>query len=417
MLIKLFPRVMTLSITCLAHLVAYYQFQAEIVNLPLPLKWVNQFYFLFGASLLLGVMIPFCRSILLRWVLLVFRLALLWIIGLPFGSYLGIEVSLFSALMIEGVLFLPNNWQGALFTAGVMIILLLSQQPLVAWGIPMPVPSPNHLLSLFTYTGIVAVLTHFLRILAENRLTYEELNRNLHHASLSLAKANLELQDYAVIAKQQARMNERRRLTREIHDTLAYTLTNLLMMLEAALDLTPQDHSILQKHLQLTRDQAQRGLADVRRALQALRPLEMTKVTGLPAIANLVKTFSNATQIEVALNFGDAPLTLGKEADLTAYRLVQEGITNAIRHGFATNIEISFSRWGSGVNIYIKDNGFGAAKLNKGYGLSGMSERIEQLGGKLEIFTKTGAGFLLSAWLPLDKEVSSDQGSSAAVIS
>jgi signal transduction histidine kinase len=84
---------------------------------------------------------------------------------------------------------------------------------------------------------------------------------------------------------------------------------------------------------------------------------------------------------------------------------VQEGITNAIRHGLATSIEISFSSQNGGVNIYIKDNGFGAVKLNKGYGLTGMSERIEQLGGRLEIFTKLGAGFLLSAWIPWDKEV------------
>ena len=406
MLIKLFPRGMTLSITCLAHLLAYYQFQAEIGNLPLPLKWVDQFYFLWGASLVFGLLLPFCRHLVVRWALLLFRLCLLWIIGLPFGSFLGIELSLFSTLLIEGILFLPDYWQSALFAGGVLVFMLLVQQPVVAWGMAMPVPSPYDLLSLLAYAGIVTVLAFFLRLLSENRLAYEELNRNLHQASLGLAKANLELQDYAVMAKQQARMNERRRLTREIHDTLAYTLTNLVMMLEAAQDLAPSDCSALQKHLGLTREQAQRGLADVRRALQALRPLEMAKMTGLPAITNLVKTFTSATQIEVALNLGDAPLTLGKEADHVAFRLVQEGITNAIRHGFATNIEVSFSCQNQGVNIYIKDNGFGASKLKKGYGLSGMTERIEQLGGYLEIFTKTGAGFLLSAWIPMDREVS-----------
>ncbi|HBG16901.1 MAG TPA: hypothetical protein DDW93_08995, partial [Firmicutes bacterium] len=162
-------------------------------------------------------------------------------------------------------------------------------------------------LSLSIYSGLIIILAFFLRLQSENQLTYEELNRSLHNASLKLVKANLELQDYAVMAKQQAEMNERRRLTREIHDTLAYTLTNLVMMLEAALDLTPGDCGVLQKHLQLTRDQALKGLADVRRALQALRPLEMAKVTGLPAITNLVKTFTNATQIKVSLNLGDAP--------------------------------------------------------------------------------------------------------------
>jgi signal transduction histidine kinase len=404
-MLKLFPRLITLIITVAAHLTAYYQFQLEIVNLPLPSKWVNQFYFLLISSLLSGLILPFCRYKLLRWVLLLFRVTVFWIMGLPFGSYLGIELTLISALIVEGVIYLPKHWESVSFAVGVWLFVLIAQRPILAWEIAMPVPPKHDLLSLSIYSGLIIILAFFLRLQSENQLTYEELNRSLHNASLKLVKANLELQDYAVMAKQQAEMNERRRLTREIHDTLAYTLTNLVMMLEAALDLTPGDCGVLQKHLQLTRDQALKGLADVRRALQALRPLEMAKVTGLPAITNLVKTFTNATQIKVSLNLGDAPLTLGKEADLTAYRLVQEGITNAIRHGLATSIEISFSSQNGGVNIYIKDNGFGAVKLNKGYGLTGMSERIEQLGGRLEIFTKLGAGFLLSAWIPWDKEV------------
>lgn len=400
---------MTVLITLATHIVAYYQFQLEVVELPLPPKWVDQFHFLLGSSLVSGLIIPFCHYKVLRWVLLLFRVTMLWIIGLPFGSYLGVELTLFTSLIIEGVIYLPKQWQSVLFATGLWLFMLLVQGPIIAWGILMPVPSGHDLLSLAVYTGLMVIVTFFLRIQSENQLTYEELNRSLHNASLSLAKANLELQDYAVMAKQQARMNERRRLTREIHDTLAYTLTNLVMMLEAALDLTPEDCDGLKKHLRLIREQAQKGLADVRRALQALRPMEMAKVTGLPAITNLVKTFTSATQIEVALNLGDAPITLGKEADLTAYRLVQEGITNAIRHGLASSIEISLSTQNEGVNIYIKDNGFGAAKLQKGYGLSGMSERIAQLGGKLEIYTKPGAGFLLSAWVPWDKEVVKDR--------
>ena len=402
---KFYLRLITSIIAIFAHLVAFYQFQMKIVTMTLPSEWTEQFYFLLLFSLFIVLILPFCRNQLLIWILLIFRVTILWIIGLPFGSYLGIELTLVSVLIIEVAIYLPNPWQSTLFAIGVLIFIVLSQRPIVAWGVPMSEVSRHDLLSLLVYVGLIIVLTFFIRVQSENQITYEELNRSLHDASISLAKANLELQDYAVMAKQQAEMNERRRLTREIHDTLAYTLTNLVMMLEAALDLTTGERGVLQKHLILTREQAQKGLGDVRRALQALRPMEMAKVTGLPAITNLVKTFTSATQIKVNLNLGDAPLTLGKEADLTAYRLVQEGITNAIRHGFATSIEISFSCWKEGVNIYIKDNGFGAVKLNKGYGLSGMGERIKQLGGGLEIYTKPGEGFLLSAWIPWDKEV------------
>jgi signal transduction histidine kinase len=174
------------------------------------------------------------------------------------------------------------------------------------------------------------------------------------------------------------------------------------MMLEVAIALTHGDKAELKNQLEQIRDIAKKGLADARSALQALRPVSVKEETGLTAIYHLVETFTQATHIRVDLNFGDAPSHFGEEADWAVYHLVQEGITNALRHGRATLIEISFYREDKGVRIRLKDDGCGLMKTSKdGMGLTVMRERIEKLNGILECSNEPGKYFLLSAWIPL----------------
>ena len=82
-------------------------------------------------------------------------------------------------------------------------------------------------------------------------------------------------------------------------------------------------------------------------------------------------------------------------------RCLQEIITNAIRHAAASNLWIELSRTGNGIAIRARDDGRGTRELRPGHGLTGMRERLEQVGGKLEIETQPGKGFRLNAWLPL----------------
>jgi signal transduction histidine kinase len=204
---------------------------------------------------------------------------------------------------------------------------------------------------------LVLLLAVLLRLTRDRQQPAAEMNHTLHEATLRLAQINMQLQEYAVVAEQEAILSERKRLAREIHDTIAYTLTNLVMMMEAAIDLAGDQVENQRQLLVRAREQAKEGLGEVRQTLQALRPEKLAGTTGLPAIKQLVDTFAKATQINVELNFGDVPLFFGDEADWTAYRVVQEGITNALRHGRAAKIWISFSRIYGGVSIFIRDEG------------------------------------------------------------
>ena len=177
------------------------------------------------------------------------------------------------------------------------------------------------------------------------------------------------------------------------------------MMVEAAKYLVNPAEKELAKQLHLAHEQASEGLNEVHRALQALRPTQLSQATGMTAIYQLVTTFAKATQIEVQLNMGNAPLDFGEEADLAVYHLVQEGITNALRHGRATQISISFSQMEKMIHILIQDNGIGSKNIHEGFGLTGMRERIEKLGGRLEISSGIGEGFRLVGVIPIQNGV------------
>jgi len=311
---------------------------------------------------------------------------------------------LLTALIIEAHFY--TSLESGIIYSIVLISLSINCRlyPVKAWGVYMSGVSWPDLLIYGLYAGFATAFSFVFRFQLNNQVPAEELNRRLDEATSQLVHANGQLIEYAGIVEQETIQNERKRFAREIHDTLAYTLSNLAMMLEAAKDLTGGERKVLLEHLAQMHDLAKAGAVEVRRAIQALRPVQMNEESGLTAVYRLVKAFNKATQIDVKLNVGNIPPFLSEEADLAVYRLVQEGMTNALRHGKATVIIISFTSLRGGVCILIKDNGVGSSNFKIGYGLTGMRERIERLGGQLNISNGQDGGFVLSVWIPLKED-------------
>ncbi len=383
------------------HVAAIIQFHLSIHTLPLPNEWKGQFLFLLSISLFLALLSPFSKSKLITWLLLGSRVLLLIVIGLPMDGYLNLELTLTSALIIEAFEYLPISSGICFATTLIGVIIGVQFLPITAWGSVMRIPAITNLWSYGIYSITVAILAIVIRLQKEAQIPAALIKRNFQEALLQLGQVNLQLQEYAATVEQETLLNERKRLAHEIHDTLAYTLTNLAMMLEAAKLMVNKDEKILYEHLEQARSQASEGLTEIHRALQALRPIHLIGITGLLAIQHLVNTIAKATQVKIELDLGNAPLYLGDEVDLVVYRFVQEGITNALRHGHATGISISVSLVENIVHIQIKDNGIGVDGPKEGYGLMGMRERIGRLGGTLDILSNSGFGFRLLARIPL----------------
>ena len=219
----------------------------------------------------------------------------------------------------------------------------------------------------------------------------------------ALSEANLDFQELATRVQRETEEQERRRITREIHDIVGYTLTNIQMMMEAATDLVSRDGAGLGDLLVKSRDQAQRGLLETRRAMRNLRAVTAVRTNGLSRVVEVARIFERATKVRVRLNFGNAPESFGPRIDDVVYRMVQESLTNALRHGNATEISVSFWVVERALRLSIADNGVGSKEIVPGIGLSGMAERIAHVGGAMKA-ENTPFGFLVSSEIPLGQE-------------
>ena len=228
--------------------------------------------------------------------------------------------------------------------------------------------------------------------------------RDLEHDRLSLAVtrlslANTDFQRYAELVEEKSKQGERRRISREIHDTVGYALTNIRMMMEAATRVADKGSQEVKPLLAQARAQAETGLAETRAALRALRSLGETALSGLRAFQHVTRAFSDATGVEVDVDYGNLPWVLDPEVDGAIYRLLQESMTNAFRHGGATHVSVRFSAREREIEVMVRDNGRGAEEVEEGIGLAGMRERVERLGGRLSARNITG-GFEVLACLP-----------------
>ena len=208
-------------------------------------------------------------------------------------------------------------------------------------------------------------------------------NERIRKLNEQLNRANDQLRDYAVNMERMTQMRERNRLAREIHDTLGHTLTGIIMGTDAGLalfDVAPEESK---KRMQIVAQSARDGLTDVRRSIKALRPDALEHSSLAQALEGLVENFRLTTSAQIAYFQETEELKLDPDEEDALYRVVQEGLTNAVRHGHADRIEIRITRTGDAVSVSVRDNGTGCAVLEEGFGLRHMRERLEMLGGTL----------------------------------
>jgi signal transduction histidine kinase len=390
-----------LSISIFAHIISYVQFNLKSEDFITYQSFNTQFIILLFFSLVISIALPFLLKKHARWVLVSIKGLIILLISLPINGYINVELLLMTTTIFES--FTYTSVTGALLYTIIISILAISFQHLniSVFNQSMPTISIHDSLTFFSYLVIITIIAVLINYKGNNKISLAELNKRLNNATIKLVETNIKLQEYAAKAQEKGAENERKYVAREIHDSMAYTLTNIIMMIKAGITLIDNNNPTLVKHLKKMLVQAQEGLNDVRQALKIIREPTKTNTNSLKKIKQLVDSFMDATDIEIQLSFGNVHLYFEEEVEKTVYRLIQEGITNAIRHGMATKIEIILTEMNKCINVYIKDNGVGCESIPLGYGLLGIQERIEKIDGELQIKSEATKGFILSAWIPL----------------
>lgn len=235
----------------------------------------------------------------------------------------------------------------------------------------------------------------------KERQKYSEENNRLENALNRISTTNLAYQNYVSLIEEKTMQTERNRITREIHDIIGYTMTNVLMLIQAALHSGKENWSQAEMLLLKAQIHSSTSVDDARLALRRLRDREVYQSQGANLFLHLIKTFSDVTSITIYTDFGNMPYILAQDVEKMIYRMLQEGMTNSFRHGKATTISVSFWCEQNTCTIRIRDNGQGSAgEIKEGIGIQGMRERIEQLGG---IFSAESVsdGFIIQAVIPM----------------
>ena len=241
--------------------------------------------------------------------------------------------------------------------------------------------------SLMTFMNILLfvffVLLMFSRQKDENARILQ-LNWVLSYKNDQLRRANIKLKEYSETIRHMTETEERNRLAREIHDTLGHTLTGIVVSADAGkilMDAAPEE---ARKRFDVIADTARQGLEDVRRSIRALRPDALDRNGLWKALEIMVSDFHNSTGAVIVYEQNAGDPALASDEEDAVYRIVQEGLTNAIRHGQATRISLSIGKQEEYLRIRITDNGTGVREQKEGFGLNHMRERLEMLKGELK---------------------------------
>jgi signal transduction histidine kinase len=191
-----------------------------------------------------------------------------------------------------------------------------------------------------------------------------------------------------------AREEERRRLRRDLHDGLGPALAGLTLKLDTARNLLG-DAPLLRE----MRDDVQGTIADVRHLVEGLRPVSLDELGLAEALRRLVdRTPPDGPLVHLVTDTADSPAAA---VEVAAYRIVQEALTNVLRHSGAHSCDVTVCGRNGSLVVSVADDGRGAADASgRGHGLETMRERAEELGGSLELLPRAGGGTLVRAILP-----------------
>jgi two-component system, NarL family, sensor histidine kinase UhpB len=196
---------------------------------------------------------------------------------------------------------------------------------------------------------------------------------------------------------------ERKRIARELHDETAQLLAVLLIRIRLVRAADPDAADALLEDMRREIGQALEG---VRRFARGLRPPALDELGLVPAIEAHVRSLREATGIDITIDAAPVGRDLPPEAELAVYRIVQEALSNVVRHSGAGRAEVHLAREGETLRLCVRDDGHGfdVAAMKQpggGLGLFGMEERAAYLGGRVEVESRPGAGTTVRAEVPV----------------
>lgn len=238
----------------------------------------------------------------------------------------------------------------------------------------------------------------FLMIYIANEV---QENERMTQELIMVHQVNHELENYAAVSEKIAEDKERKRLAREIHDTLGHALTGIAAGVDACIAMIDINPEATKKQLMVISKVVRQGIVDVRNSLNKLRPAALEQHGFKGAIENMIEEFTSVSDLTISLDYRLYKVDFENTKEDILFRVIQESVTNAVRHGDATHIDISLYIEDNSLYLKIQDNGQGCEEIHYGFGLKQMKERLGMINGKVAY--DGHHGFLTIVTIPLQE--------------
>lgn len=239
----------------------------------------------------------------------------------------------------------------------------------------------NFLYSLNIVVFMISLLFYILSAITERHRIEEELRM--------ASQANRELNSYLALSEKIAEDRERKRIAREIHDTLGHALTGISAGIDAVKVLVDIDTNRAKEQLNNVSVVVRDGIRDVRGSLNKMRPGALENNTLKEALIKIIREYEAISNLEIHLRYEWDNIDLDIAKEDIVFRVIQESITNSVRHGHAKTIWIELLEKETYV-MTIQDDGIGFDELHYGYGLKQMQERLMIIGGSVRFENRDG---------------------------
>lgn len=256
--------------------------------------------------------------------------------------------------------------------------------------------------NLLVSMNIVVFIVYCALVIQRQRGIIEEVNSlydRLTYTNEELQYANSELKKYADLKEKMGQTKERNRLAREIHDTLGHTLTGISAGLDACIATIDDTPEMTKKQLNTLSNVTRTGINEVRRSVNELRPDALERLSLKSAIERMIEESREVTKAEIKFQCETNRLKFDEDEENTIYRIIQESITNAIRHGRAHCVNVEMKQELDNIHLVIQDNGSGCRDMKMGFGTKHMQERVKMLNGTISFYSENG--FIVEAVIPI----------------
>ena len=333
-----------------------------------------------------------------------------------FTSDISINISLILEIIVGGILSFIFGKYVVFFLIGAIIdIFTLKKKKLYSIYLALILiivvvslykSSYIQIISTILLLLILYILLSYIQKLYFSKEASEKLYDKLRISEDKLKEANKELEIYSHSIEELTLLKERNRISREIHDSVGHALTTAIIQLSAMEALGEKQSPVFKEMAGNLREFISDSFQDVKRAVNELKPDEYENYQGILRLQDACKNFEKLSGVKVNIRISKEQWSLSTKQLQNLYRITQECLSNSLRHGKATEVNVVMSFTNNDFVLSFKDNGIGTSAIKEsGIGLRSIKERAFEINGFAQMKSEKNEGFFVKITVPREKEI------------